>query len=380
MQRVIGEGNVGIDSDSRPARGEFETRGPYIGLNIITYRFNDVIVDSESELSLNQRVEIDRLAEQFEREFKAGKNPRMEDYLQKQPSPSLRASLLKKLVALEIELRLAAGDEVSGAGYQERFPEAKEIIAALLSERLDETIDQKITTASESDESPPEQLGRYKIQKVLGRGGFGVVYLARDTQLDRSVALKVPRRERFQTAEEFETFIEEARKAANLNHPSLVAVYDVQEENGLPYIVQEYIDGENLASIIETEAPIPQEAAAKVVLDVAAGLAHVHSKGIQHLDVKPQNILVARSGRAMLSDFGLAINDDEKWTCGGRGTLIYMAPEQLKADSPQFDGRTDIWSLGVVLYEMLTKHRPFDGGTGPSRRDNLAHCDSTCSS
>jgi serine/threonine protein kinase len=109
-------------------------------------------------------------------------------------------------------------------------------------------------------------------------------------------------------------------------------------------------------------------------MDIAARLAHAHERGILRLDVKSSNILVSRSGRAMLVDFGVAIDDEEKWTSGLRGTLPYMAPEQLVPGSrSQLDGRTDLWALGVVLYEMLTKHRPFDGGKDTSHRENLVH-------
>ncbi len=328
--------------------------------------------DEKNEVPPDFTQLIDRLADEFEEEFKAGNKPQIEDYLKSWPE--IRAALLRELLFLEIEMKQAAGEQLVKQDYLDRFPGDCEIADIVLPQLvLDETHETDNANIPAKSAAVPRMIGRYFIERELGSGGFGVVYLAQDSELDRSVALKVPRLDRFHSNEDVAIFTSEARVAAQLKHPSLVTVFDIQVENGQPYIVQEFIDGENLATIIRDEGPLPLAAAALIVIDVAEGLQHVHANGYQHLDVKPQNIMISRLGKAVLTDFGLAVSDEEKWECGSRGTVIYMAPEQLRSESGQLDGRTDIWSLGVVFYEMLTKKRPFQGGIGPKQFDNLIH-------
>lgn len=215
------------------------------------------------------------------------------------------------------------------------------------------------------------RLDSFVLEETLGEGAFGVVFRATDTVAQREVAIKMLKPSDV-TRNAKQILLNEARKAARLTHDNIASIYHVVlNDEGVCYIVMQYIDGKDLAAIIQTEGPLPSEAAAKVVLDVASGLAHAHANGIFHLDVKPSNILVTRSGKAVLVDFGMAVDDSERWTCGARGSVAYMAPEQIRRESPQFDGRTDLWALGIVLYEMLTKQRPFTGGGGAGNRQNL---------
>src|SRR4051794_1680731 len=195
----------------------------------------------EQHIALHQQEELNRLADHFAREFRTGSNPRIEDYLQRQPE--LRRHLLQKLLALEVELRKQAGHKLSAEDYHRRFSGDQDVVAKVLASGTAKTIAYQHATDDDQEEPLPERLGRYGIQRVLGRGGFGVVYLAHDPQLDRLVALKVPRRKRFEAPDQVARFVAEARTAANLKHPSLIDVYDVQEHDGVPYIVQEYIDG-----------------------------------------------------------------------------------------------------------------------------------------
>ena len=312
----------------------------------------------DTELPLEQLEEIDRLADQFEREFRAGENPQIEHYLQRQPD--LRADLFRQLLDLEIELRQAAGDPLVIEQYHQRFPEDRDMISAVMRAVLASTMDCQPSVAQEEDEPQPEQLGRYEIRRRLGRGGFGVVYLAHDPQLDRAVALKVPRRKRFQTAEQVASFIEEARTAAKLKHALLIAVYDVQQHNGLPYIVQEYIDGPNLGEWAATHQP-SFEQIARVFVGVAEALAYVHQQGLMHCDLKLANVLMDSTGQPHVADFGLAIHESAQALRRGEvfGTPATMAPEQVRGESHRLDGRTDIWAIGGMLYELLVGRKPF---------------------
>jgi len=172
----------------------------------------------DDSLPFADELQIDRLADQFERAFKAGERPKIEDYL----DTPLRPHVLKELLRLEVELRQAAGEKPTITEYRSRFPGDKAIVEAALGGGIDKTGD---NPPPEGDDEPPlTQLGRYQIQRCLGRGGFGVVYLAHDPQLDRPVALKVPRRKRFESPEQVASFVREARTAARLKHPLLVAL------------------------------------------------------------------------------------------------------------------------------------------------------------
>ena len=165
------------------------------------------------------------------RSFAADGRPRIEDYLER--SPELRPELVRELLNTEIELRRKAGEDPNVDDYEKRFPEDLDIVLAELGEELPKTLDRESPDEQSLEEEPqPERIGRYEIRRRLGRGGFGIVYLAHDPQLNRPVAIKIPRRKRFKSAEQVAAFINEARTAANLKHASLVAVHDVQEEDG----------------------------------------------------------------------------------------------------------------------------------------------------
>ncbi|MEO8269442.1 MAG: protein kinase, partial [Aureliella sp.] len=207
---------------------------------------------SSREIPLLHKEVIDKVADRFEREYRDDLNPKIEDFLLMLES-QLRPYLLCELLTLELELRRVSGERPVIGEYRRRFPADRVIVEAAFSPatKMASTINQSADTEQKKgavkEESIPETIGRYIIERRLGMGGFGVVYLAHDPQLDRPVAVKLPRRERFRTMEDVASFIQEARTAAKLKHPLLVTVHDVQEEDGLPYFVQEYIEGENLA-------------------------------------------------------------------------------------------------------------------------------------
>jgi serine/threonine protein kinase len=216
--------------------------------------------------------------------------------------------------------------------------------------------------------SAPVRLGRYRVLRPLGAGGMGAVYLAEDPELGRLVAVKVPRflgPPEAQAASR-QRFLREARAAAAVRHPHVCPIYDVGEEGTTPYVVMAFIEGRSLADRLAREGRVADpRAAVDLAAQVAEGLAAVHDRGLVHRDLKPSNILLDASGDAFLSDFGLARRQDDadRMTATGAlvGTLCYMAPEQ--ADAVRFGpatARTDLFSLGVVLYEMLTGRLPFE--------------------
>src|SRR5262245_1809475 len=215
--------------------------------------------------------------------------------------------------------------------------------------------------------SPGDYLGPYRIVHLLGSGGMGEVYRAHDARLGREVALKIMRRST--DAEHVARFSREAKAAGSLNHPNIVAVYDVGEEGGVPYVVTELLEGETLRARLN-RGPVPYRKAIEYGSQIAQALDAVHAKGIWHRDVKPGNVFVTNDGRVKLLDFGVAklserhplaqadtVTADESRTGEIRGTPGYMSPEQVLGN--EIDHRTDIFALGIILYEMFTGARAF---------------------
>src|SRR3982751_5370745 len=222
------------------------------------------------------------------------------------------------------------------------------------------------------------QLLHYRIVSKIGSGGMGEVYLAEDTKLDRKVAIKFLHDEYSKDADKLARFIREAKAASALNHPHILTVYEIGEAGGANYIATEYIEGSTLRDILQKKEPLQLNHVLKIGVQVSEALAAAHAAGIVHRDIKPENIMIRKDGYAKVLDFGLAKLSEQKgtdsistegetkalvYTNPGvvMGTVWYMSPEQARGK--ETDLRTDIWSLGVVLYEMIAGRVPFTGET-----------------
>jgi serine/threonine protein kinase/tetratricopeptide (TPR) repeat protein len=204
-------------------------------------------------------------------------------------------------------------------------------------------------------------ISHYRILEKLGEGGMGVVYKAEDTKLRRTVALKFLSPQALGAKDEMARFVHEAQAAAALNHPNICTIHEIDEAEGQTFIAMEYIEGRSLKGMIES-GPLKLEEAWNIVIQIAEGLHEAHRRRIVHRDIKPANIMVTGGGRVKIMDFGLAKSPGRmQLTREGTtlGTVAYMSPEQGRGD--EVDSRTDIWSLGVIIYEMVTGQRPFRG-------------------
>ena len=236
-----------------------------------------------------------------------------------------------------------------------------------------------------------DQIGPYQIIREVGRGGMGVVHLARDTRLDRDVAIKELPEHFAQDPVRLERFEREAKALAALSHVNLAGIYGVEERDGAKYLVLEYVEGETLADRLD-RGPVPLDEALELAVQIAAGVEAAHEAGIVHRDLKPANIKLTPEGKAKVLDFGLARADESgtsssslgfdsaTMTAAQRsptmegtilGTAAYMSPEQARGR--RVDKRTDIWSYGVVVYEMLVGASPFHGETASDSIGAVLH-------
>ncbi len=349
--------------------------------------------EQDAQLPLSLEREIDALCREFERQWRAKEDPLIEEFVSRVGEEG-RSAAIRELIAQEADMRQEAGETVEAEEYHERFPaDRAEVDAAFQllrrpnnsgraneetgpapARNLIEThdTDRKPTPCDESD---PSSIGRYKIQERIGEGAFGRVYRARDEDLQRDVAIKVSRPDRFLPGD-VDRMLEEARAVAQLEkHSNTVEVYDVGRlDDGSCFVVLELIQGRTLQEEIE-QGRLSQERAWEVMLHVTAAIQHAHARGLVHRDLKPANILLDADGNAHVADFGLAISDQTHVNKASdvSGTPAYMAPEQVQGDAHQLDGRADIWAIGVILYELFTGHRPFHGDDRDELFDEIVH-------
>ncbi len=334
------------------------------------------------------RERLDQIADEFEAAWRAGKRPVLSAFLERHPQVD-RYQLLRELLRREIELRQSAGETPSLEEYCATLHQDADIVRdvftdtntiSLTANPAEETSAFASSQAESSDSprrnskeetgflQPPQQpdeigrLGGYRVLKVLGKGGMGVVLQAEDPQLQRQIALKTMKPSLARSRESKERFLREAQAAAALNHDHIVTIYQVGEDAGVPFIAMEFLPGESLQTRLDREQQLSQTEVVRIGREVAAGLAAAHQRGLIHRDIKPDNIwLESGRNRAKLLDFGLARahDQDSGLTQAGAilGTPQFMSPEQ--ANGEEADHRSDLFSLGSVLYRMAAGRAPF---------------------
>jgi eukaryotic-like serine/threonine-protein kinase len=331
--------------------------------------------DLESPLARARRVH--RACERYETDWRKGVQPRLEHFVDT-VCPEDRLALFSELLPLEIELRREHGDHPCSTEYLARFPDLENVIVATFRDPETAAVDPHATAAWNSqtlgadspDEVAPaqpvlpgeERVGDYLLLEEIARGGMGIVYKAQHLGLKRLVALKMILSGSLATPAERARFRREAELAANLDHPNIVPIYEVRDQDGMLFFSMKLIDGGNLAQHLPTYARNPR-GTARLVVTLAQALHYAHGKGFIHCDLKPSNVLIDRDGHPQITDFGLARRTAENSSLTATGDILgtpsYMAPEQAAGQRQSIGPATDVYGLGAILYELLTGQPPF---------------------
>jgi serine/threonine-protein kinase len=343
-------------------------------------------VDPTSDsLSVESLMHIDRVCVAFEESCKSVRPKSIESFLRDVPE-TLYSALLRELLSLDVDYRCRHGERPDMADYAERFPNHRAVVADVL-ERADDnasatprlsemTADFSNSPPGSVPISPGETIGRYTVLRELGHGAFGMVYLALDEELQRKVAVKIPCRQRFSSADQLLRFFEEARTAACLKHEGIVPIHDVgRTHDGVPFVVMEYLEGESLETTLRTNR-LSFRQIAELMVDVAEAVHYAHRQGVVHRDLKPGNIVFDSRGKACITDFGLA----ERWESDAdvsstsppalAGTFQFIPPE-VYSGRAAIGPRIDVYALGVILYRALTGRYPFQADNLHDLQDQI---------